>query len=208
LESICISTKEEDPVRIANLCMTHTSFQDGSGVYGMILPPVIITALKNQSLIKPSESALRRALELSGQIKPDFFTDRTDYGISHGAGIAIYTIMTLLKNSGAAAASEGNYGGNPNNVDDRDATEYSDAWIRYLMMKTGGGILSTLMKISRTDGLPCPHQCIYVGIKTVLSVVKFNLKMMPKLWKIKCMFYRKSSGCTKEMCPFYPAGIH
>jgi hypothetical protein len=177
IEEICESTDIGDPFELAEMILKHPKFKMYGPEHHVLVPAVILTALKNNKIKKPNgqeitlfdiKEAIRRASKIPGGWCG--FYGSCGAGMGSGIAISIFTNATPSTNEPRTMA---------NKITSR-----------------------SLAKIA--DGLEhCCKRSVRLAICETLALLEeefdINLEFTPK----KCEFSHLNDKCERLNCPFF-----
>ncbi|MFX1496095.1 MAG: DUF5714 domain-containing protein [Promethearchaeota archaeon] len=177
IEEICESTSIKDPFKLADIIMKHPKFKMYGPEHHVLVPTVILTALKNNKIKKSNgdeinlfdiKEAIRRASKIPGGWCG--FYGSCGAGMGSGITVSLFTGATPSTNIPRSLANE--------------ATSRS------------------LNKIS--DNLEhCCKRSVKLTIKETLEFLKEKFNMNLDYRPQACLFSKLNDKCERIRCPIY-----
>jgi len=174
IEEVCENTDLKDPFKLADKIMKHPQFKVYGPEHHVLTPAVILTALKNNNIKKPSgeditfkdiKESIKRASKIPGGWCG--FYGSCGAGMGSGVAISVFTGATPAKNKERTLANQ--------------------------------MTAKSLFKIA--DGLEhCCKRAVRISILETLDFLKekFNIELDYK--PEKCCFSNINNKCEKEKC--------
>jgi hypothetical protein len=177
IESICETSEEKDPFKLADKIMRHPKFKLYGPEHHVLTPAVILTALRNNGIKKPSgeeinlmdiKEAIRRASKIPGGWCG--FYGSCGAGMGSGIAISIFTGATPSKSGPRTLA---------NQITSR-----------------------SLLKIA--DNLEhCCKRSVKLSICETLQFLEENFGIVLDYSPSRCEFSHLNSKCEKSNCLMY-----
>ncbi len=173
IERVCLNSKSEDPVAMANLIMKHPSFNQYGIEHHELVAPVLLAALRNLEKVEISNGKIKASIKRGNKIPYGGCGSMGTCGacVSAGISMAILTGSNYLKNT------------------ERNLTIKATA--------------DALLKLNELGGPRCCKFSTYAGILSVWDIAQNDLKFdLPGL-EIQCDFKDKLKECHSDKCPYY-----
>ncbi len=177
INNFCKKTKLKDPYKIAERIMSHPKFKLYGNEHHALTPAVILTTLKNNSILKPNGkeitvSDIEEAISRGSKIPGGYCGFYGSCGAGIGSGIAVTIFMEATPST---------------NIPRSLANEMTSR---------------SLIKIS--DNLEhCCKRSVKLSINEALEFLKdkFNIKLNFEI--NRCEFAIKNKKCSGGSCPFF-----
>ena len=173
IERVCLNTKSENPIDIANLIMKHPSFNQYGIEHHKLVAPLVLAALRNLGKIDISDGKIKAAIKRGNKIPYGGCGTMGTCGACVSAGIS----MAYLTGS--------------NYLKDKE---------RNLSLKTTA---YSLIKLTELGGPRCCKYSTYASILSVWEIIQNDLKIDLPFLEIKCDFKGKLKECHLDKCPYY-----
>lgn len=173
IERVCLNTKSDNPVDIANIIMKHPSFNQYGVEHHELVAPAVLSALRNNGQEHIAEGKIKAAIRRGNKIPYGGCGTMGTCGacVSAGIAVALFTGSNYLKDK------------------ERNLTLTSTA--------------KALMKLTELGGPRCCKFSTYAGISSAWEIFRKDMNMDIRPLRIQCDFKDKLSECHSDKCPYY-----
>lgn len=172
IERVCLETRSQNPLEIADLLMRHPAFKDHGVEHHLLVAPVMLAALANSNQTRVDKAKIHSAIKRLVDIPIGVCGSRGDCGACVGAGAAVSIISGAYSNPALG---------------------------RSRALKATG---NALLRLAEIGGARCCKQSVYVALETCCRVLAEELNLSLEMGKITCGFSQKIADCKKEKCPY------
>lgn len=169
----CAGTRLKDPVEIANLLMSHTSFPEYGMEHHLIVAAAMLAALRNNGRAGISkrdvETAVRRMAAVPDRACGEFG--------GCGACLSVGCLVSILLKATP--------------VSDRERSDSLRASAR------------ALERVAELGGPRCCKQSVYASIEAACGILSAHSDVNLREGQIRCAFARRTSHCKGERCPYH-----
>jgi hypothetical protein len=167
------TTRETNPVAIAELMLAHPSFGPSGPEHHGVPAAALLAALRNAGLVAAPPGRIAAVVHRTADIPLGACGSRGDCGACISAGAAVAAVL---------------------------GADYRTAPERALVLRTTSRALGQLADLG---GVRCCKQAVYVAIETVATVLReargFRLEFSP----IRCTFAGRLPECNGGECPYH-----
>jgi len=167
------TTRETNPVAIAERMMTHPSFGSSGPEHHGVPAAALLAAVRNAGLHALSPGRIAAAVRQTADIPMGACGSRGDCGACVGAGVAMATVL---------------------------GADYRTGPERALVLRTTSRALGQLADLG---GVRCCKQAAYVAVETAAAILLeargFRLEVSP----IRCTFAGRLPECNGTECPYH-----
>lgn len=175
IERVCLNTKSDDPIAIANLIMKHPSFNQYGVEHHELVAAACLAAMRNLNIKNINDTKIKAAIKRGNKIPYGACGSMGTCGACVSAGVAV----SILTSS--------------NYLKDKE---------RSLTIRTTA---NALLKLTELGGPRCCKFSTYASILSVWETASNELKINLPSLTFKCDFQGKLKDCHRNKCPYYEA---